>query len=1267
MSKLNYKFILIIFLFSLSVESCHQNCKECYKNSNDNKNMKCISFKDDFKFIFNTSNCVNASFYPNYYLNKTDSVLYPCSLFSKENCYECDPYLENNGICLSCNQGFKFNNDTQECQKCQENEIPIIISDFEGCKENFSLSYCDKYITYCKSSENKEIICPDEAPIFNELKNSCHEYECQKNGFKDGICSVKNKKYKDRILFINFFEKGDKYLGFPSYNIDNSGNLMIEINCEEIFKRELTEPEKTKKRKFYFYNLEGRGLFDEINDIYEKTIELKNKIYRSFSTSMALKLNNSDEYRFFLNFESYGNNLEFYDLKTGDFSADDALEVFTSDLLKIKNRFTSSIQLLEANEKNQYLIALYTYDYDYNRKFSIKLLYIFFSLEETPNKKIINIYSLKALKNDYFRFENYTFDENSRFYLVQTKKGVLFLSYVSKRYELMIYYKDLEKTSKYITTLFNNAFYKFILIKDEIMLLCFYSSFKDKNILTVEIFEDVGDINLNNIIEFNITTDENEGTYNENADINVLSENKIAFLVQKWHGKRISIYLINFFNIYRKYIIIKFLIPIYEHKIHIIQRYSLLFKYKDLLGYQFEDIEGEFGFILFGYFNSTDPKQIYNIKKDGLNYYINLSEYLNLQSNVFEYEIKGVKILEIPDPDISGLYLISNVTKNIIKKDDLLDLHTKISLSFSYNDTLKKGNYLFKFAGFLQEPTFETIEKYTDEIISNIDEVQLNYKYKNEYDERRNMNIIGRAALVQINVLNDTKIFCDKKYDNTTLKTKKGKFINCGEGKFYEVIDDDGQDKITQYGLEDYIFDDNKNVFFKCHERCKTCSKEFNITSMNCNECFENYFLRNGNCLQISNCSYNYYYDNNLDIKCINVCPDFKPYENSTTKECIEECNIDELNTNKCNPTNNLIAIKETFNKMLENKNNKKIKKKFIFVGNNVTFIFTTTEIEKNECEDILRNEYLLDETDPIPILKRETLNNYTNNIEVNFDLFNPYNLSQKLDLNLCQGNNIRINLPIMPLKPINISYDLFSKPYDSSHNDICSANRYKNLDKFISDLCDTECIFSNYDKNTKKAICTCSPNYLEKDTENKISFSNTWNIKIVKCFSIIFKKDLFTKNYGFYILFFMNLFNILILIFSPLSKVDKALNKFCSNILSQMKEVFNQETKKDKILITEDNNNNNNNKIKKTINKNYKQKKHKTNEIRLNLNKTSLGQKNLNQNSDFKRKKRIHKFRTIHSSSNSEMKTIKKLKEDKTNIVLNKVIQTTKMENYSV
>ena len=92
---------------------------------------------------------------------------------------------------------------------------------------------------------------------------------------------------------------------------------------------------------------------------------------------------------------------------------------------------------------------------------------------------------------------------------------------------------------------------------------------------------------------------------------------------------------------------------------------------------------------------------------------------------------------------------------------------------------------------------------------------------------------------------------------------------------------------------------------------------------MNCDECFENYFLRNDNCLEISNCNFNYYYDLDNNLKCINhdnLCPDFKPYEDSTTKECIRKCDIDEYN-NICNPTNNNISINETKSKIIENIN----------------------------------------------------------------------------------------------------------------------------------------------------------------------------------------------------------------------------------------------------------------------------------------------------------------------------------------------------------
>ena len=106
--------------------------------------------------------------------------------------------------------------------------------------------------------------------------------------------------------------------------------------------------------------------------------------------------------------------------------------------------------------------------------------------------------------------------------------------------------------------------------------------------------------------------------------------------------------------------------------------------------------------------------------------------------------------------------------------------------------------------------------------------------------------------------------------------------------------------------------------YIKCHERCKSCSKVYNDTIMNCDECYENYFLRNGICLEISKCEYNYYYDFDLKLNCVNrdnYCPDFKLYENNKTKECIEKCNINDLNSKKCGPTNNPVSIDETYKK----------------------------------------------------------------------------------------------------------------------------------------------------------------------------------------------------------------------------------------------------------------------------------------------------------------------------------------------------------------
>ena len=387
---------------------------------------------------------------------------------------------------------------------------------------------------------------------------------------------------------------------------------------------------------------------------------------------------------------------------------------------------------------------------------------------------------------------------------------------------------------------------------------------------------------------------------------------------------------------------------------------------------------------------------------------------------------------------------------------------------------------------------------------------------------------------------------------------------------------------------------------------------------MNCDLCIDNFFIRDDNCYEIHNCFYNYYYDENLNLKCINRdthCPDFKPFEDKKTKECIQKCNINEFNT-KCNPTNNIISIKDTYKKIFDNikflKLEEKLfknREKYVIFGNNVTFIFSTSEIEKEdlytnyntssiilgESEKYFKKLYSLNTELPISILKIETLNNHSNNFELYYELFNPLNLSQKLDLNIVSENYIKIIIPKifkpykmdLILKTRELGYNIFDLN-DSFYTDICSVFTYNNSDFSLSErkniidlsdenLCLIGCNYSSYDIKTLRTICLCkigfNENYIISDIinddinteknnlanliKNNMDISKSSNFKVVKCFSIIFRKNLISKNYGFYIMFFLLLFNIITLIYSPFSKIEKSFNKYCNEILCQMKEIY--------------------------------------------------------------------------------------------------------------
>ena len=342
----------------------------------------------------------------------------------------------------------------------------------------------------------------------------------------------------------------------------------------------------------------------------------------------------------------------------------------------------------------------------------ICIFYYIFSLGEQKNNKI-DINSLKIIAQEFIYIDFLKFNQYGRFYFIQTKRGKFYLSFVTNENKLFFLEQE-KKRLYYISTLTNEySFQKLILIKDEIKMLCYYSS--DKYLVFI-IFDEIYYEYLNKILESRINKFLPFLDDNDYADIIFISEVKAVFAFDD--STNIAIYLLNFFNNYKKYVMSEFILNIYGNKINNYCIYSLLFKYKNMLGIQFKNSDF-YGFILFGYFNSTDPKQILNIKKDGLNYKINLGNYLNLQSNIFEYEIKCVRIINLPIVNESGIYLVSNITKNYIRKNDCLDINTGITLYFSYNGTLKKGNYLFKCVGVHQEPKFEVIQNNSEQIYWN--------------------------------------------------------------------------------------------------------------------------------------------------------------------------------------------------------------------------------------------------------------------------------------------------------------------------------------------------------------------------------------------------------------------------------------------------------------------------------------------------------------------------------------------------------------------
>ena len=418
--------------------------------------------------------------------------------------------------------------------------------------------------------------------------------------------------------------------------------------------------------------------------------------------------------------------------------------------------------------------------------------------------------------------------------------------------------------------------------------------------------------------------------------------------------------------------------------------------------------------------------------------------------------------------------------------------------------------------------------------------------------------------------------------------------------------------------------------------------------------------LETHNLIQCNQTNYKYYI-NITDNKKICFkeeydCPD--SVFNSSTKECFY-CDYFRFKNGECSfDDNNKTAedIYETIKKELLLDYNNTDDHLKISTGNN--FIYQVTSIDNElkylkgnkksnnslihlkECSDLLKKENGLDPDTDLIILKYENEEGITNGNEksVQYEIYAP-NSNTKLNLSVCSDVIIDIYIPIQLSEETQKlyedlkaqGYNLFDKN-DKFYNDICTPYESENdTDVLLSDrhndffepnqlVCQANCEYSDYLPDSQYLKCRCNvvdEKQIEVKEPEKITAKSVVrslydvlkysNYKVLKCYSLVFRRVTFTKNVGSILtnLYFIGyLITFIIFCYTKFNYLKKELE-----ILFEERKI--EENKEEDIfkdipvIYLKNNNDNNNNDVKNNNNDNNAYKEDLKDFIEIKYNET--------------------------------------------------------------
>ena len=204
------------------------------------------------------------------------------------------------------------------------------------------------------------------------------------------------------------------------------------------------------------------------------------------------------------------------------------------------------------------------------------------------------------------------------------------------------------------------------------------------------------------------------------------------------------------------------------------------------------------------------------------------------------------------------------------------------------------------------------------------------------------------------------------------------------------------------------------------------------------------------------------------------------------------------------------------------------------------------TRINLTQCEIELRKYNNISDVN-ILYMKKIDINITGMRIpKVLFNIYYKINETNLIQLNLspCEKVKIEISLPIEifeDLDKVNSSSGYFNDicylTTSESGTDISLEDRKKDFIEGNKTICQENCVFSKYENKNAKCLCKAKgfESFIDnmkidknKLRDNFIDIKNIMNVKILKCYKVLFNIKGIIKNIGFYIISAVIFFHII-------------------------------------------------------------------------------------------------------------------------------------------